>query len=65
MRIFEVVLNIFCVMIWPQADGCQGVECVGFNEKCPLKAQTFEYLAGAVWGSLGDASLLEEVCNQG
>lgn len=38
----------------------------GLHNRCPLEAQAFAHwflVGGAVWGSLGGAALLEEMCH--
>ena len=35
MGTFEVGLNAFCIMLWLQAYGNQGVECDGLNRNGP------------------------------
>lgn len=37
METFEVGLNVFCVVLWLQAYGGQGVEYGGLNETSPYR----------------------------
>ena len=58
METFEVGLNafFFCIMIWLQAYGDQGVECGGLKENDPHRMYVFVVVGMA---------LLEEVCHSG
>lgn len=38
MGTFEVAINVFCIMIWPEAWVCQGVEDDGLNENIPIRS---------------------------
>ena len=31
MKTFDIRINAFCIMIWPQGDVLHGVECSGLN----------------------------------
>lgn len=61
-EIFEVGLNAYCVMMWPQAFGGQGMEN-GLNKMSPYGYVFGHLLAagGAAWGGLGGAALLDEI----
>jgi len=63
MRTFEVVLNAFCIMLWLQAYGNQGVECGGLNRFGPQKLACLNaWHIGSGLVGIGVA-LLEEVCH--
>lgn len=44
MVTFKVEINIFNIMIWPQAYGSQGEDCGGVNEKSCPQVHASEYL---------------------
>lgn len=46
MVTFKVEINIFNIMIWPQAYGSQGEDCGGVNEKSCPQVHASEYLGG-------------------
>lgn len=65
---FEFELNTFCIMIWPQAYGNQGVECDALNENGSHRLKYFKAwspVSGIVWEGLGGLALWEEVCHCG
>lgn len=41
LRLAEVGLNVFCIMIWPQAYGDQGMECGGLHGSYPHRLICF------------------------
>ena len=52
VRICEVGLSAFCIMVWSRVCGDQGVECRGLNEN-GLYRLMFECLVPSWWNCLG------------
>ena len=68
MGTFEVELNAFCIIIWLEAHGSQGLQCGSLNENVFFRLiflNVFSIAGRTVWERLRVVALLEKVCHWG